>query len=64
MQMLEAARELHKYYHDCKEVLALINTKQNLLTEDLGRDQSSVRRLKRNLQNFEADLAPIGNEVK
>ncbi|XP_031552905.1 spectrin beta chain, non-erythrocytic 1-like isoform X2 [Actinia tenebrosa] len=62
-KMLEAARELHKYFHDCKEVLAVIYTKQNLLTEDLGRDQSSVRRLKRNLQNFEADLAPIGNEV-
>jgi len=61
--MLEAARELHKYFHDCKEVLAMIYEKQNLLTDDLGRDRASVRNLKRNLQSFEADLAPLGNEV-
>lgn len=61
--MLEAARELHKYFHDCKEVLAMIYEKQNLLTDDLGRDRASVRHLKRNLQSFEADLAPLGNEV-
>ena len=28
-QMLEASRELHKYFHDCKDVLSRILKKQN-----------------------------------
>ena len=28
-QMLEASRELHKYFHDCKDVLSRILEKQN-----------------------------------
>ena len=41
-QMLEAARELHKFFHDAKEVLAMIQEKENLLTDDLGRDLNSL----------------------
>ena len=62
--MLEAARELHKYFHDAKEVLAMIQEKENLLTDDLGRDLNSLHQLQVVHLGFEADLAPLGNQVK
>ncbi|XP_032239849.2 spectrin beta chain isoform X2 [Nematostella vectensis] len=62
-KMLEAALELHKYYHDAKEVLAMIQEKDNLMTEELGRDLNSVQQLQRTHQSFEADLAPLGHQV-
>ncbi|XP_015748733.1 PREDICTED: spectrin beta chain, non-erythrocytic 1-like [Acropora digitifera] len=61
--MLEAARELHKFFHDAKEVLAMIQEKENLLTDDLGRDLNSLHQLQVVHQGFEADLAPLGNQV-
>lgn len=61
--MLEAARELHKFFHDAKEVLAMIHEKENLLTDDLGRDLNSLHQLQVVHQGFEADLAPLGNQV-
>lgn len=61
--MLEAARELHKYFYDAKEVLAMIQEKENLLTDDLGRDLNSLHQLQVVHQGFEADLAPLGNQV-
>ena len=62
--MLEAARELHKYFYDAKEVLAMIQEKENLLTDDLGRDLNSLHQLQVVHQGFEADLAPLGNQVR
>ena len=62
--MLEAARELHKFFHDAKEVLAMIQEKENLLTDDLGRDLNSLHQLQVVHQGFEADLAPLGNQVR
>lgn len=62
-KMLEAARELHKYFHDAKEVLAMIQEKENLLTDDLGRDLNSLHQLQVVHLGFEADLAPLGNQV-
>lgn len=61
--MLEAARELHKFFYDAKEVLAMIQEKENLLTDDLGRDLNSLHQLQVVHQGFEADLAPLGNQV-
>ncbi|KAK2552536.1 Spectrin beta chain [Acropora cervicornis] len=63
VEMLEAARELHKFFHDAKEVLAMIQEKENLLTDDLGRDLNSLHQLQVVHQGFEADLAPLGNQV-
>ena len=62
--MLEAARELHKFFYDAKEVLAMIQEKENLLTDDLGRDLNSLHQLQVRHQGFEADLAPLGNQVE
>ena len=62
-QMLEAARELHKFFYESKEVLAMIHEKENLLTDDLGRDLNSLHQLQVVHQGFEADLAPLGNQV-
>lgn len=62
--MLEAARELHKFFYDAKEVLAMIQEKENLLTDDLGRDLNSLHQLQVVHQGFEADLAPLGNQVR
>lgn len=60
---MEEARELHKFFDDAKEALAMIQEKENLLTNDLGRDLNSVRQLKVVHQGYEADLAPLGNQV-
>lgn len=62
-KMLEAARELHKFFYEAKEVLAMIHEKENLLTDDLGRDLNSLHQLQVVHQGFEADLAPLGNQV-
>jgi hypothetical protein len=55
-QMLEASRELHKYFHDCKDVLGRILEKENSMSEELGRDSGSVSALLRKHQNFLQDL--------
>merc|ERR1712013_386920 len=54
-QMLEASRELHKYFHDCKDVLSRILEKQNSMSDELGRDGASVSMLQRKHQNFLQD---------
>lgn len=51
-QMLSASRELHKFFHDCKDVLGRIVEKQNTLSDELGRDAGSVSALQRKHQNF------------
>lgn len=51
-QMLAASRELHKFFHDCKDVLGRIVEKQNTLSDELGRDAGSVSALQRKHQNF------------
>ena len=57
--MLMAARELHRFFHDAREALAMINEKDKLLTDDLGKDVNSVHHLQRSHQSFESDLAPL-----
>ena len=51
-QMLAASRELHKFFHDCKDVLGRIVEKQNTLSDELGRDAGSVSALQRKHLNF------------
>merc|ERR550539_2238559 len=55
-QMLEASRELHKYFHDCKDVLGRILEKKNSMPDELGRDGGSVSALQRKHANFVQDL--------
>merc|ERR1712223_1309535 len=62
-QMLEATKELHKYFHDCKDVLGRILEKENSMSEELGRDSGSVSALLRKHQNFLQDLQGLHAQV-
>merc|ERR1712012_71435 len=62
-QMLEASRELHKYSHDCKDVLSRILEKQNSMSDELGRDGATVAMLQRKHQNFLQDLSTLQSQV-
>merc|ERR1719225_600138 len=63
-QMLEASRELHKYFHDCKDVLGRILEKKNSMPDELGRDGGSVSALQRKHANFIQDLQGLENQVR
>merc|ERR1739844_584239 len=63
-QMLEASRELHKYFHDCKDVLGRIFEKKNSMPDELGRDGGSVSALQRKHTNFVQDLQGLENQVR
>ncbi|XP_015125014.1 spectrin beta chain isoform X2 [Diachasma alloeum] len=62
-QMLAASRELHKFFHDCKDVLGRILEKQNAMSDELGRDAGSVSALQRKHGNFIQDLSTLQNQV-
>ncbi|XP_011882724.1 PREDICTED: spectrin beta chain isoform X2 [Vollenhovia emeryi] len=62
-QMLVASRELHKFFHDCKDVLGRILEKQNAMSDELGRDAGSVSALQRKHGNFIQDLSTLQNQV-
>jgi len=63
-QMLQASRELHKYFHDCKDVLSRILEKQNSMSDELGRDGATVSMLQRKHQNFTQDLSTLQSQVE
>merc|ERR1719175_540585 len=63
-QMLQASQELHKYFHDCKDVLSRILEKQNSMSDELGRDGASVSALQRKHQNFLQDLHSLQTQVE
>jgi len=62
-QMLEASRELHKYFHDCKDIMSRIAEKKNSMSEELGRDGATVSLLQRKHQNFQQDLQTLQAQV-
>ncbi|XP_076171630.1 spectrin beta chain isoform X4 [Ptiloglossa arizonensis] len=62
-QMLQASRELHKFFHDCKDVLGRILEKQNAMSDELGRDAGSVSALQRKHANFIQDLSTLQSQV-
>ena len=62
-QMLAASWELHKFFHDCKDVLGRILEKQNSISDELGRDDGSVSALIRKHQNFVQDLVMLQQQV-
>lgn len=61
--MLVASRELHKFFHDCKDVLGRISEKQHAMSDELGRDAGSVSQLQRKHQNFLQDLQTLQAQV-
>jgi len=63
-QMLDASRKLHKFFHDCRDVLSRIMEKTHGIPEDLGRDASSVSTLQRRHQNFLTDLQSLEAQVR
>uniref|UniRef100_A0A1A8L4H7 Spectrin beta chain n=1 Tax=Nothobranchius pienaari TaxID=704102 RepID=A0A1A8L4H7_9TELE len=63
-QILAASFELHKFYHDAKEILARIADKQKKLPEEVGRDQNTVETLQRMHTNFEHDIQALGTQVR
>lgn len=63
-QILEASRQMHKFFHDCRDCLSRIIEKKHSMPEDLGRDSSSVNALSRKHQNFLKDIEAIGAQVR
>ena len=62
-QMLAASWQLHKFFHDCKDVHQRILEKQNSMSEELGRDAQSVSALQRKHASFEHDLQTLSSAV-
>ena len=62
-QMLEASRELHKYFHDYKDVLSVLE-KQNSMSDELRRDGASVSIPQRKHQNFLLDLSILQSQFE
>nr|XP_040041382.1 spectrin beta chain, non-erythrocytic 1-like isoform X1 [Gasterosteus aculeatus aculeatus] len=63
-QILAASFELHKFYHDAKEILGRILDKQKKLPEEVGRDQNTVETLQRMHTTFERDIQALGTQVR
>uniref|UniRef100_A0A8C1WMX3 Spectrin beta chain n=1 Tax=Cyprinus carpio TaxID=7962 RepID=A0A8C1WMX3_CYPCA len=63
-QILAASYELHKFYHDAKEILGRILDKHKKLPEELGRDQNTVETLQRMHTTFEHDIQALGTQVR
>ena len=62
-QILAASFELHKFYHDAKEILGRILDKHKKLPEELGRDQNTVETLQRMHSTFQHDIQALGTQV-
>ncbi|KAM6956795.1 spectrin beta chain, non-erythrocytic 1-like isoform 2-T2 [Aplochiton taeniatus] len=63
-QILSASFELHKFYHDAREILSRILDKHKKLPEELGRDQNTVETLQRMHTTFEHDIQALGTQVR
>ncbi|XP_074501676.1 spectrin beta chain, non-erythrocytic 1-like isoform X1 [Sebastes fasciatus] len=63
-QILAASFELHKFYHDAKEILNRILDKHKKLPDELGRDQNTVETLQRMHTTFEHDIQALGTQVR
>ncbi|XP_029831192.1 spectrin beta chain isoform X3 [Ixodes scapularis] len=63
-QVLAASWDLHRFFHDCKDVHQRILEKQNSMSDELGRDAVSVQNLQRRQANFENDLQTLGSAVE
>ena len=63
-QILAASYELHKFYHDAKEVLGRVLDKHKKIPEELGRDQNTVETLQRKHSAFQHDIQALGTQVR
>ncbi|NXY64827.1 SPTB1 protein, partial [Callaeas wilsoni] len=63
MQLLAASHDLHKYFYDGAELLALIATRRQELPQDLGEDAGTVEAFHRMHSAFERDLQLLEAQV-
>ncbi|KAF1498179.1 Spectrin beta chain, erythrocytic, partial [Eudyptula minor] len=64
MQLLAASHDLHKYFYDGTELLALIAARRQELPQDLGEDVSTVEAFHRMHSTFERDLQLLEAQVQ
>ena len=64
LQSLKASWELQKFLHDCKEILLVIQERQNSIPDEIGRDQQGVQQLLRKHQQFETDLVLLAQDIQ
>ncbi|XP_065694964.1 spectrin beta chain, erythrocytic isoform X2 [Patagioenas fasciata] len=64
MQLLAASYDLHKYFYDGAELLALIAARRQELPQDLGEDAGTVEAFHRMHSAFERDLQLLETQVQ
>ncbi|NXQ37890.1 SPTB1 protein, partial [Catharus fuscescens] len=64
MQLLAASHDLHKYFYDGAELLALIAARRQELPQDLGEDVGTVEAFHRMHSAFERDLQLLEAQVQ
>ncbi|NWW15139.1 SPTB1 protein, partial [Falcunculus frontatus] len=64
MQLLAASHDLHKYFYDGAELLALIAARRQELPQDLGEDAGTVEAFHRMHSAFERDLQLLEAQVQ
>ncbi|XP_042641312.1 spectrin beta chain, erythrocytic isoform X2 [Tyto alba] len=64
MQLLAASYDLHKYFYDGAELLALIADRRQELPQDLGEDAGTVEAFHRMHSAFERDLQLLETQVQ
>ncbi|NXS82099.1 SPTB1 protein, partial [Erpornis zantholeuca] len=64
MQLLAASHDLHKYFYDGRELLALIAARHQELPQDLGEDAGTVEAFHRMHSAFERDLQLLEAQVQ
>ncbi|XP_014818327.1 PREDICTED: spectrin beta chain, erythrocytic-like [Calidris pugnax] len=64
MQLLAASYDLHKYFYDGGELLALIAARRQELPQDLGEDAGTVEAFHRMHSAFERDLQLLETQVR
>uniref|UniRef100_A0A8C4TM46 Spectrin beta chain n=1 Tax=Erpetoichthys calabaricus TaxID=27687 RepID=A0A8C4TM46_ERPCA len=63
-QLLNSSYNLHKYFYDALELLALIEEKHTQLPVDLGGDVSTAESFHRMHAAFERDIHALGKQVQ
>ncbi|NWI24267.1 SPTB1 protein, partial [Sula dactylatra] len=64
MQLLTASHDLHKYFYDGAELLALIAARRQELPQDLGENAGTVEAFHRMHSAFERDLQLLETQVQ
>ncbi|XP_043930077.1 spectrin beta chain, erythrocytic-like isoform X2 [Protopterus annectens] len=64
LQLLTASYDLHKYFCDGNEILALIEDKRQQLPKELGVDVNTAEAFHRMHTSFERDIHTLGTKVQ